>query len=137
MNAALVSPDYDNDRIKIHFGDLHSSVRDAAHARAGLSVTNAETYDVSVPARTLSSLLDEAGIGAPDLMVLDLEGHEFDALAGLDLERHAPRFLMVEALDGETARERFDPALSEHLAFDRMLSQHDLLYCGLSTTRKP
>jgi FkbM family methyltransferase len=137
VNCALVGPDYTRDDIEIHFGDLQSSVRDAEHAHAGLAVTGARTYDVTVPARTLSALLDDAGMAAPDLMVLDLEGHEAEALAGLDLRRHAPRYLMVEALDGEAGRTRFDAILGEHMVFDRMLTKHDLLYRGLSITRKP
>ena len=127
MNCALVSPGAEGE-VEIQFGDLHSSVRDPDHARAGLAVTAARTYEVTVPARTLSSILDEAGMGAPDLMVLDIEGHEAEALKGLDLDRQTPRYLLVEALDGEAGRSRFDALLGEHMAFERMLSIHDLLY---------
>jgi FkbM family methyltransferase len=128
VNCALVGPDSEGGQIPIQFGDLHSSVRDPDHARAGLAMTGARTYEVSVPARTLSSLLDDAGMGAPDLMVLDIEGHEAEALTGLDLKRHTPLYMLVEALDGDVGRTRFDPLLGEHMAFDRMLTQHDLLY---------
>lgn len=128
VNCALVGPDHAGDSIDIHFGDLHSSVRDPDHARAGLATTSASGYTATVPARTLSALLDEAAMDAPDLIVLDLEGHELEALRGLDLGRHAPRLLVVESLDGEPAHKRFDAVLAGHMRFDGMLSVHDLLY---------
>lgn len=91
-------------------------------------MTSVAGYTATVPARTLSALLDESGMGAPDLIVLDLEGHELEALTGLDLERHTPRLLMVESLDGDAARPRFEALLGRHMQFEQMLSQHDLLF---------
>jgi hypothetical protein len=53
-----------------------------------------------VRARTLSALIDEAHLALPiDLLSLDVEGGEVAALRGLDLERHAPRFICVESRD--------------------------------------
>ena len=49
-----------------------------------------ETYEVTVPARTLSSIFDEAASRQIDFMSLDLEGYEAAALRGLDFERHRP-----------------------------------------------
>ncbi len=58
------------------------------------------TRTMRVPARTLSALIDEAGVGREiDLLCLDVEGGEEAALRGLDLTRHAPRFICVEARD--------------------------------------
>jgi hypothetical protein len=51
---------------------------------------------VSVPATTLSGLLDRVGSPSVDFMSLDLEGYEAAALRGLDLERHRPALLLVE-----------------------------------------
>jgi FkbM family methyltransferase len=51
---------------------------------------------VRVPARTLNSLLAEAGIGAIDFLSLDVEGVELDALRGLDLGLHRPLLLLIE-----------------------------------------
>lgn len=72
---------------------------------AGHAVPAAPEYDfldwergftVTVPARTLSSILDEAGATEIDLLVLDVEGYELEALRGLDLSRHAPALVLVE-----------------------------------------
>ena len=59
---------------------------------------------VPAPARTLSSILDEVRAPEVDLLSLDVEGYEAQALAGLDLERHAPRFVLVEMRDTEADR---------------------------------
>jgi FkbM family methyltransferase len=53
-------------------------------------------YDVTVPGRTLTSVLDEADVGEIDLFTLDVEGFEVDVLNGLDLERHRPKVMLVE-----------------------------------------
>ena len=52
----------------------------------------------TVPLRTLSSLLDEHGIRDIDVLSLDIEGGELDALRGIDFSRHRPRLLVVECL---------------------------------------
>jgi FkbM family methyltransferase len=51
---------------------------------------------ITVPIRTLDSLLDEAGFPRIDFMTIDVEGHELDVLRGLELERHRPRVVIVE-----------------------------------------
>lgn len=60
---------------------------------------------VSVPGRTLSEPLAEQNDPEVDLLSLDLEGVEVPALAGLDLERHAPRYVLLEAEDDARAAE--------------------------------
>lgn len=128
FGCAVVGPDYAESSITMHFGDLMSNAVSPEHASGGLAVTGRRAYEVSVPARTLSSILDEAGVGELDVMVLDLEGHELDALKGLDLDRHAPRLLLLESLTPEEVRPDFDALLAGRFGFDRMASKHDLLY---------
>ena len=128
LGCALVGPDYPDPEITIHFGDLMSTVGADTHAASGLAVVGRSAYSVSVPARTLSSVLDEAAVGVLDLMVLDLEGNELDALRGLDLERHAPRHLLVETLERATQQPALDAMLSSHYEPLDALSDYDLLY---------
>jgi hypothetical protein len=110
------------------FGDLMSIAgEDTSHARAGLAVAGRAGYSVEVPARTASSVLDEARPSV-DLMVLDVEGNELDVLAGLDLERHAPRYLLVEALDRGAQQRVLDSALASWYEPLEALSEFDLLY---------
>jgi FkbM family methyltransferase len=82
-------------------GALGDAQTTARHVRTGLEVQQiATTRSVRVPARTLSALLDEAGMVRPvDLLSLDVEGGEPGALRGIDYKRHAPRFICVEVRD--------------------------------------
>ena len=51
------------------------------------------------PMRRLSALIDEAQFTAIDFLKIDVEGAEPDVLAGLDLTRHRPRIILVEAVN--------------------------------------
>lgn len=128
FGCALVGPEHDSPDVAIHFGDLMSTIGETTHAASGLSVIGRGAYSVSVPARTLSSVLDEATIGPVDLMILDLEGHELDVLRGLDRDRHAPRHLVVEALDRSAQQPALGAALAPDYEFVEALSDYDLLY---------
>ena len=55
------------------------------------------TREVAVRTTRLDTLLEEAGIdGQPDLVSIDVEGHEASVLAGFDIRRWAPRLLIIE-----------------------------------------
>ncbi|HVE68571.1 MAG TPA: FkbM family methyltransferase [Solirubrobacteraceae bacterium] len=135
FNCALVPSEREGEPVTMHYGGLMSIVRgvngsahqDAAHARAGSQLGWDATYEVRVPGRTLSSLLEEVGAPDVDLLSLDVEGFELDALAGLDLDRFAPRFALVEALD-DAARESVTAALAARYDPVKPLSPYDVLY---------
>jgi FkbM family methyltransferase len=78
---------------KLH--GFSSTVREHA---AGAGSFGAGFETVRRPVRTLSGLLDEAGLGVIDFLKIDVEGAEADVLAGLDLERFRPRVVLVEAV---------------------------------------
>jgi hypothetical protein len=108
-----------------------AQVNDAAdreHARTGAEGMRREVYEVTVPARTLTSVLDECGIHEVDLLSLDVEGYEASVLRGLDLTRHAPRFIVVEALDEDHQRPDIEAVLGGHYAHEARLSVRDHLY---------
>jgi FkbM family methyltransferase len=128
VQAALVAPEQEAAEVVIHFGDLASTIGDPEHARGGLDNAGRTGYEVRVPGRTLSALLDETGLGAPDLLVLDVEGHELDALRGLEMDRHAPALLLVEMLDMRRQRPQFDAFLASRYDFAEALSDWDALY---------
>ena len=89
-------------------------------------------YDVTVPARTLSSILDEAGSPAIDLLSLDVEGYEVEVLRGL--ARHAPRLILVEPNEAD---EDIDALLGDRYGRLAALPPNDVLYArrdGASTS---
>lgn len=142
MNCALVANDYPGSSIEVRYAGLMSLVVGAQgdtqaedqHIQDGIIVQGLDsTFTVQVPARTLSSILDE--IGAPsaiDLLSLDVEGYELDVLKGLDLARHRPTVIVVEA--------RFQQDIDEFLTandyrIEARLSVHDLLYQDLRSSQ--
>lgn len=104
VNCALVPPEREGSLVTMHYSNLQSIVSGAMsyeHVEDGLRSQGERTYEVKVPGRTLSSVLDEAMPPRFDLLVLDVEGYEAQVLRGLDLDRHAPRFALVEVLDDD------------------------------------
>jgi FkbM family methyltransferase len=129
IQAALVGPEREGEDVTLQFGDLMSQLGDdPSHAAGGLANAGRAGYTVKVPGRTLSSILDEAGLDRLDLLVLDVEGHELDALRGLDLDRHRVDWLLIEMLDRERQRPAFDALLGARYELSETLSPDDALY---------
>lgn len=84
-------------------------------------------HEFEVPARTLSSLLDEVRAPEVGLLSLDVEGYEPTVLRGLDFSRHSPRLILVEARDEEACLAVEDVLGGRYRLFERM-SPFDLLY---------
>lgn len=142
--AALVPPEYPDDSIEMTFCNRSSIVsggRGSADADAAWLETcrkipdqrAVEPYEVAVPARTLSAIIEKHGISHIDFMSLDLEGYEGPALRGLDLARHRPTLLLVEISNNPDAVETvLEPwydrvaELSDHRAEDP--PWYDVLY---------
>ena len=77
-----------------------------------------------MPARTLTSILDQHRVRRIDLLSLDVEGYELSVLRGLDFDRHAPRYLLVEA----RYREEIDAFLAPRYDTVAELGYRDVLY---------
>lgn len=129
FGCALVSPEREGTLVEVRFGDLCSAVgADPDHVARGLGPSRRRGYSVEVPGRTLSAVLEEAGVGRADVLVLDVEGAELDVLAGLDLERHGPAHMLVETNDRAAQQPGVDAALASHYEFVRAVTAVDLLY---------
>jgi len=65
--------------------------------------------EIQVPKISLNDLFDREGIKKIDLISIDIEGHELEALKGLDLERFSPELVVIESWDsGEKLTKHFN-----------------------------
>jgi len=137
VNCALVPPDHDQPTVTVRYGGLMSVIKGARggaedeerHVRAGdMFGLDDVAYDISVPARTLTSVLEEASApGEIDLLSLDVEGFEASVLRGLDLDRFAPELIVMEMND-PGRRRPVEAALAERYELVTRLSPVDVLY---------
>ena len=103
---------------------LDSDVEDPIHHAAGNQMPMFQT----VPARTLTSVLDENGAPAVmQLLSIDVEGAELEVFKGLDLERYRFEWIVAES--------RSIPRLQGYLApygysLEKQLTEHDFLFRG-------
>lgn len=80
--------------------------------------------DLLVATTTLSTVIDHVLSGAtPDLLTVDVEGYELEVLGGLDMERHRPKWILVETDRPDIV----DGVLTFHRR-TAQLSFHDFLY---------
>jgi FkbM family methyltransferase len=104
--VALAAGAQPGETMEMHYAGLMSVAAEAAmgreavaeHVRRGVEVQGlGASYAVRVPVATLTELLARhRPEGEIDLLSLDVEGMEAQALRGLDLARFAPRFICVE-----------------------------------------
>jgi FkbM family methyltransferase len=103
-------------------GEIDFHVVEGLHGLSSAVAANAESAKkygakssvVRKKVDTLSALIDAAGLKQIDFLKIDVEGAEPDVLAGLDLKRHRPKVILVEAVnpnnpDAEVAA--WEPAL--------------------------
>jgi FkbM family methyltransferase len=133
FQCALVPFGYPDQHVEMEFGDLFSTVRNGnediqAWVHNGLVLGWRDHRVERVPARPLSGLLDELGVSEIDLLSLDVEGYEPEALRGLDLTRHAPAWILVEMHDLEVGREAIAAVLGARYVEHELLSPLDVLY---------
>ncbi len=131
VECALVADGYGSDTIEMDFGDLWSTVtgvHDDNWAAGGVVLGWRDQRRERVAARPLSRVLDEAGSPQVDLLSLDVEGYETEALNGLDFSRHAPRWILVEMHDLAAGRAAVGAILGERYVEHCELSPLDVLY---------
>lgn len=86
---------------------------------------------IKVGTATLSDLIDRHHIERVDLLSLDVEGYELQALAGLDLDRHRPGAIVVECRRLEDTIEMLQPHYQQPI----QLSYHDYLFLADDDSR--
>lgn len=131
-NAALVFAFYPGSTIPMRYCNLMSVVPGAMktpeeeerHIERGCQLQQVESFPLEVPARTLSSILKQHRIEHIDLLSLDVEGYELEALRGIDFYACKPRLTLIEARYRREIDDYLTP-LHEPVA---LLSHHDVLY---------
>ena len=94
------------------------------HLDLAISVQSLRSVEeIEVPARRLSAIMDDLGVVHVDLLSLDVEGYEIEALRGMDTARHRPTFILVETKDIEGVLQ----VLSQRYKVVEKLSYHDYL----------
>jgi FkbM family methyltransferase len=88
FNYACVSHLYGENEI---MGDFNGSLMSSVDGRRLHG-----TELVSVPARTLKSILDEVGVMSIDFLSVDADGYELPILQGMDLETYRPTYILIE-----------------------------------------
>lgn len=107
-NCACVSFDYKSPTVELLFSNLMTTTLDGTsdiadrygHAKSGEHLIKNLIYKFEIEAKTLNSLLLEAG--APnriDLLSLDVEGSELEVLNGIDFERYSFTIICIESRD--------------------------------------
>lgn len=76
--------------------DAYSTVSTQRRDQNRLLTVGGPISAVAVPARSLDSILAEAGIANADFVSVDVEGYEMAVLRGFSIDRWKPRVLVVE-----------------------------------------
>ena len=135
-NAACVSFEFTKAEMELTYSNLMTTPMEGSsdlddrksHAHSGQRFLGAKdkVSTFSAPARTLDSILDDAG--APtiiDLLSLDVEGGELEVLGGVDHSKYRFNWILVESRD----KQRISDFLTARgYEFHAQLTGHDYLF---------
>jgi FkbM family methyltransferase len=133
VNCACVAPDYpdqtilieDMDLMSIIPGALHDPVAYQQHREGAIRVQRLkQVVEVEVAARTLTDVLVSAGLDRLDFLSLDVEGYELHVLRGLDMDRFAPRWMLIEVRQ----RDELEAFLGARYQAIAQINPRDILY---------
>ena len=133
-NYALVSNDFKESYVEMHFANLMSVVDGSIkseegqrkHIENGVQVQDLkESYSVKVVARTLESILDDLKLPIKiGFLSLDVEGYELEVLKGLNLKKYQPTYILVEARNFNDINDY----LTKEYELVEQMTYHDYLF---------
>ncbi len=110
----------------------YSQTRHLTRAAQFLGKQPEDLPEVEAATKTLSQIIDENHAPEIDLLSLDVEGYEYEALQGLDLARHRPRFILIEERNGVS----YESMLGSHYRKEAVLAYsefyQDTLYRSIN-----
>ncbi|MBD2181535.1 FkbM family methyltransferase [Planktothrix sp. FACHB-1355] len=135
FNCALVAHDYPSATIEMSYGHLmslvkgsfHSSQAEAGHLEKAKEYYDIEPFVIEVPARTLTSILDELKVTEINFFSLDVEGFELNVLQGLEFSKYQPKYMLIEFLNVQS-REAIEAYISKSYEYVEKISKNDYLY---------
>jgi FkbM family methyltransferase len=95
---------------RLNMGSGSDNMYSTLEPSAGDPQTNHSFMEITVPTRTIDSILEEAGLGPIDFVSIDVEGHEMVVLSGIDLGRWKPRIVLLE-----DNKDLLDDAVQDHM----------------------
>jgi FkbM family methyltransferase len=106
-HCALVAPDYDETAVELRYGNLMSFAPALSAIDESGQIETAKVFmsdqervlanqTFIAPARTISYILGKYGIRHINLMILDLEGAELQALRGIDFDKVRIDNILIE-----------------------------------------
>jgi FkbM family methyltransferase len=125
VRAACVATATEGDLVQLVDLDLQSvTLGQQASSEEARRLAQPGGRPYSVPAKTLSSVIDASPYDHVNFMSIDVEGAELSVLAGLDLARHCPDWLLVETAHPEAVSELLAP----HATLHERMTGHDYLF---------
>jgi FkbM family methyltransferase len=138
VHAACVAQDYTGKEIALIDVGLMSLVEGARNSeeekqtwiQRGEQLQKITCKPCIAPARTLTSILEEQNLSEIDLLLVDVEGYEFQVLSGLDFSRFRPKHIVIEDSGSTNIRnvlEKYDYKIIG--IFNERNFTRDLLFC--------
>jgi FkbM family methyltransferase len=133
-NYALVSHDFPDSYIEMHYAGLMSVVENSLktsenqekHLADGLKIQKIDkSYSIKVPTLTLESILDSLpNLPLINFFSLDVEGYELDVLKGMNVQKYKPQYILIESRDLNEIQSFLSPCYE----MIEKLSYHDYLF---------
>lgn len=82
---------------KVQSAGVYSTTNLTPEHAQRLSGMGCVSERITVPARTIDSILDEVGASTIDFVSIDVEGAELDVLKGFDIARWQPTIVVIES----------------------------------------
>lgn len=133
INCALVPFGYNSPTIELTYGADLSWVDSAyvgvelAERRALLDRHKLSGECITVPARTLQSIIDEFSLKV-DFLSLDVEGFEASVLQGVDLVRSGPKVILAECHNEQRLKDVTE-VLGATYDAPSLVTRHDYIFC--------